>query len=277
MKIKIITLFSICSLIVPSVDAQIVNLLNENFNSGFPVGWIAIDGDQKTPAAAVSNIGSSFSTHIDYDTLVGGDSILVATSWFNPVGKANNYLILPALTMQANGNFLHFEAKSKDPSYPEAIEVLVSTTTSDTINFTDTLYFNTLLSPNWTQYIFDLDAYVGQTIFIAIHHYSNDKFILCLDNFVVFADLQNTISEQENSEPLITVYPNPASDLLSLQSDSPIQSIRIFDISGRAQTELVTVNYSFNHQFSIADLVPGTYFLEVWTESGRVVRTFLKS
>ncbi|MFN3343394.1 MAG: hypothetical protein ACK40M_11900, partial [Flavobacteriales bacterium] len=90
-----LTLF-LLAVVQLTAQSQIINLLNENFNSGFPAGWINSDEDACTPAPAVNLItGDAFKTHVDYDTLTGGDSILVATSWFQPACQASNYLVLP--------------------------------------------------------------------------------------------------------------------------------------------------------------------------------------
>lgn len=276
MKLKAFILTASTAICALTGQSQIVNILSENFNNGFPIGWQSIDGDQRTPATAVSDIGTSFSAHVDYDTLTSGDSILVATSWFNPIGMANNYLILPQVTLQANGNFLLFEAKSKDPSYPESFEILISTTLGDTVSLVDTLYSEDLLSPNWTQYILDLDAYVNQSIYIAIHHSSNDKFILCLDNFYVYADLQNSVQELE-SNSAVSIYPNPTSDLLTVKAENAITSLTIYDASGKL---IYTENSSSNQQQIQLDLNAyplGFYVLDVLIDGKNIRKKFIKN
>ena len=51
---------------------------------------------------------------------------MVANSWFNDTTTANNFLISPAVVFSNNGNYLNFEAKSVDGSYPEALQVYYS-------------------------------------------------------------------------------------------------------------------------------------------------------
>jgi hypothetical protein len=245
--------------------SQIINLLNEDFNNGFPAGWMNLDEDTCTPNAAVNAIGDAFSMHVDYDTLIGGDSILVATSWFSPSGQASNYLVLPALTLQANGNVFEFQVMSKDPSYPEAFEVLLSETTSALDSLQDTLYANETANPYWTSYQIDLDAYAGQTVFLAIHHASDDMFILGLDNFHVYADLTAGVGEQAKIE--YRVFPNPSNDYVWISGNEGILQTRIFDLSGR-----MVFQESFNGQsgvnLNVQDLSAGSYLLHVDCASG---------
>ena len=51
---------------------------------------------------------------------------MAANSWFNDTIAANNFIITPALTFIDNGNYLNFQAKSLDGSYPEALQVFCS-------------------------------------------------------------------------------------------------------------------------------------------------------
>lgn len=268
-----LTLFLLAVVQLPA-QSQIINLLNENFNSGFPAGWINSDEDVCTPAPAVNLItGDAFKTHVDYDTLTGGDSILVATSWFQPACQASNYLVLPALTLQANGNLFQFQFKSKDPSYPEAFEVLLSTTGTAWVDFSDTLFSTDLANPNWVNASIDLDAFAGQTVYLAIHHSSYDKFILCLDNFKVFADLQLSVTEIVDTQ--VKLFPNPASDLLSIQSTAGVESVFIYDAAGKLLMSTESNSSGFV-SLTVSQLPAGFYFARVNTTNGSITRQFIR-
>lgn len=256
-------------------SAQIVNILSEDFNVGFPAAWLNLDDDTSTPAPAVATIaGDAFAMHEDYDTLGTGDSILIATSWFSPVATASNYLILPQMSLQANGNQLVFQFKSKDPSYAERFEVLLSVTGSAIGDFTDTLYENGLANPYWTEISVDLDQYAGQQIYLAVHHSSNDKFILCLDNFRVFADLQLGQNELKE-EPQLELFPNPAREILQLRSSEEMNGVRIYDLSGR-----LVYNENFNAvknaQLNLSSFQSGSYLLMVENAKGTTTRRFVR-
>lgn len=275
MKLRF-TLFAFLSVLTIQLQAQIINLLSENFNNGFPAGWVSFDGDGLTPNGAVAYCGNAFTTHDDYDSLNVGDSILVATSWFNPAGQANNFLFLPQLTLQANGNFLVFEAKSKDPSFAEAIQIVVATA-ADTASIIDTLYIDTFLSPVMTQYSVDLDSFAGQTIYLAVQQNSIDDFILCLDNFRVYADLQNGIHEVNMELPEVKLFPNPVNDLLQVNCEKEMRSLAVFDLSGR-----MILNPSYASSFTrttvdVSELPSGIYLLEVQSGNMLIRRKFVRS
>ena len=66
----------------------------------------------------------------------------------------------------------------------------------------------------WTQYEFDLSAYEGQTIRIAIHYVGNDSFVLQMDSFVVEGTLGVGDYEANNFDYVF----NPTTRELNLSS-----------------------------------------------------------
>jgi chitinase len=60
-----------------------------------------------------------------------------------------------------------------------------------------------------------------------------------------------------------TIYPNPASDLLSIETTEELQQIRIIDISGR-----VVLRTETEKQIDVSQLGSGIYQLELLTEKG---------
>ena len=197
-------LFLVSILIGTSTIGQVV-LLNENFNNGIPSNFSMIDNDGLTPNSNpnVSHLTNAFNLVEDYDSTGIGDSILAATSWFETAGEADDYLILPEVILGQYGNYISFDAKSIDASYPDGIQVLYSTT--DTLPSTflsnDTIY-DTIASGYWKNYVVSLDSaqLTGQSVRIALRHYGNDQFVLGLDNIKVWINdpigIQESIVEQ---------------------------------------------------------------------------------
>lgn len=251
-------------------DAQII-LLSENFNNGFPSGWQVIDNDGLTPHAQVANITSGFGYLEDDDSTGIGDSIIACTSYFTPTGTADNYLILPAITLKQHGNILHWDAKSQDPSYPDGYEVLVSNTVPVIDSFhVDTLLFYTDAEfPSWTQRSVSLDTYVNETVYIAFHHFSPNKFILKFDNIKVDADTTLTVNEIIFDNLVFSVYPNPANDLLSISmtNNEKINRINIYNSIG--ENVYSTTNSS---TINVSNLSNGIYLLEVVSGNSRGIR-----
>lgn len=267
---KKLHLFIYCLFMIVYTQAQII--LSEDFNSGFPVNWQSVDVDGLTPVPQTAFCGVAFGMHIDNDSTNTSDSVVVATSWFTPVGMANNYLITPSITLLANGNFLTWQAKSYDPSYPDGYMILVSTTTAAMAAFTDTIYNTNAEVPYWINRQLNLDAYAGQTIYLAFRHYANNKFILALDNIEVFADITYSIEEPLTNNKIL-VFPNPSQGNITIQPvDLQLSvnrySIIIQDISGKivySETPACT-----NHSISLnlEYLQNGIYYLLIQTEGG---------
>jgi hypothetical protein len=69
------------------------------------------------------------------------------------------------------------------------------------------------------------------------------------------------------------LFPNPASEQITVQAYTAIQSIAILDLSGR-----VVVDQSMeksNFQLSLSNLQPGIYLMQCITEYGRVTKPFV--
>lgn len=267
---KSILLAGLFSLFFSSVFSQVVVFIDEDFNSGFPSGWQVIDNDGLTPHAQVADITSGFGYMEDSDSTGIGDSIVACTSWFTSAGTADNYLILPQISLENHGNILFWDVKSEDPSYPDGYEVLVSRT----LPVIDSFYVDTLLFytdaelPNWTQRSVSLDDYVNETIYIAFHHFSTDKFILKFDNIRVTAD--TTLGVHEIHDDLsFGIYPNPAMDLINIQlkNDQKVDFITVYDINGKNVFSQENIN-----SVSVSSLSEGMYFVEVLSGNSRGVK-----
>ncbi|XOV68782.1 MAG: lamin tail domain-containing protein [Fluviicola sp.] len=77
-----------------------------------------------------------------------------------------------------------------------------------------------------------------------------------------------SISELENEG--IVVFPNPATEVINIQTVSELTSVTIVDVSG------MTVANGSNNTISVANLAPGMYVVNVTTETGMFTKTFVK-
>ncbi len=80
---------------------------------------------------------------------------------------------------------------------------------------------------------------------------------------------------EEASIGKLCVYPNPATDLIYVQSPSIVKSILIFDISGKSALlkEPMTAG---NIPISVSDLSKGVYLIKIETEDGSYTEKFFK-
>ena len=72
----------------------------------------------------------------------------------------------------------------------------------------------------------------------------------------------------------ISVYPNPVSDKLYIETEVEIEEVSIFDIYGRRQ-ELSAVSCQPS-AIDVSNLNSGVYFVKVVTNEGEVVKRFIK-
>lgn len=74
--------------------------------------------------------------------------------------------------------------------------------------------------------------------------------------------------EDFNNSIIITIYPNPTSDYINIQTNSTIKEVKIYDLNGRLKSEK-TFN-SENYNVDIRDLSSGFYLLQVYDENERI-------
>ena len=241
-------------------------VLSENFNNGFPSGWQLIDNDNAAPynSPSVNFISDAFVIYEDYDSLGIGDSILIATSWLDDSSiDADDYLILPSVTLGGGGNKLHFETKSIDQSYPDGIQLLYTFNdlTVDTI-LANGVLFDTIASPAyWTQFTVNLDTLnlQNETVNFVFRHYGNDQFILALDNVsIVIDDPSSTITDSFNT---ISLYPNPSKDIIFIDGLKENAAFKIYNAQGQLVKQGTSTG-RINH-----DLEIGMYILSIKQES----------
>jgi len=83
-----------------------------------------------------------------------------------------------------------------------------------------------------------------------------------------------TVDDCANIEELmndgVVIYPNPATDVLTVASEGNVTGLQIVDLSG------VQVANANENTISVANLASGMYVVNITTEAGLVTRTFVK-
>ena len=78
------------------------------------------------------------------------------------------------------------------------------------------------------------------------------------------------------SKAFFTMHPNPAQNVVNLNSDSKLNRASIYDASGRLVNE-INLNGSFNTTMDISTLTKGLFLIEVESTDGKVsVSKFIK-
>ncbi|HCA06628.1 MAG TPA: hypothetical protein DEO71_05485 [Chryseobacterium sp.] len=150
----------------------------ENFDSGttLPTGWAVINAggsngwDIRVPNSGTAQSGTN-----------------VAGITYNSTAH-DDYLITKAINVQAGiSDRFSFYIKSAYTFALENYEVLLSTTDQTQAAFSTVIQATSKAPGTWTQKTISLSAYVGQTVYVAIHATDTDQLYLFADNFVVDA------------------------------------------------------------------------------------------
>ena len=229
-------------------------------NQGIPKAFIVFNRDGITPPSAS-----------DQTKARTGNRSMACFNVSTPAPLVNNdWLISPQMTLGASGNNVSFWVKSINALYgAEKFNVLVSTTNTNTSSFTK-LNSNVIVTSSvteWNENTFNLDAYAGQTVYIAIQCVSDDQFALFVDDFKVTAA---TLSVNNVSKDKLSLYPNPTSDYLNF--NAKVSSVQIFDATGRKVTN---INVD-NNKVDVKNLEKGAYVIKFETEKGTQNEKFIK-
>lgn len=84
---------------------------------------------------------------------------------------------------------------------------------------------------------------------------------------------QLNASVESNDKISIKLFPNPASDNITVAGDEPIREVIMFDMSGRILRR--EEGAAEEIQLNVSDLVGGTYYLKIYSENGDVVKPLI--
>lgn len=201
--------------------------------------------------------------------------------WFFAATAAPNddYAITPQISLSGfTGSSFSFWAKSITDNFGlEQFEVLLSTTGTDVADFTENLSGGVITAPTsevsegepgnvYTEFTYDLSAFDGQDIFLAIHYVGDDSFILQMDDFVV----DGTLSTDEFSTTNFTQYFNANTSELRLNTTVPMQNVTVFNTLGQ---EVVNKTLSNTEEtINLSSISTGMYIAKV--AIGNTTETF---
>jgi len=73
-----------------------------------------------------------------------------------------------------------------------------------------------------------------------------------------------------NSFTNFTIYPNPAQEVLKIESQHHIESVKIYSLLGKL------IKNEFNNSIDISELKMGLYFVQVTIDGKTVTKKFIK-
>ncbi len=185
-------------------------------------------------------------------------------SWFTAAVQADRWMITPSITVGAN-NALTWRGKSQDPAFPDGYSVKISTTGFAKTDFTIPVIDIPADSSYWTNRMFDLSAYDGQTIYIAFIQNTTDMFYILVDDIKV--GVLTGIEENSSADVKVQLTPNPASDYMKVFASDMIQTIKVMNSVGQVVIEeVVNANET---TLNVSTLNSGIYFVKGTTVDGK--------
>lgn len=122
------------------------------------------------------------------------DTFAVSTSWVNPTGSSDSWMITPSISNITANTVLSWEALAPDATNSDGYSVYISTSSNLNPNVSDFSFLLTTVSAEnniWTKRGLSLATFAGQNIRIAFRNNSTNKYQLWIDDIKV-ENLTNT-------------------------------------------------------------------------------------
>ena len=260
---------AVTGLCLTSSFAQ-TNILNTDFQTGIPTDYQIVVADTGTLETGYSEFAPGWIAIADPDDL--NDTVAAACSYFTSATQADRWLITPALNLTSYGNYIKWQARSYDPSYPDTYLVMLSTTDTQLSSFTDTIGYVEYEWEYWTAREVNLTGlgYANQTVYVAFILNTTQGFKLFLNDIQVRVD--DPLSVFEQPEISVNVFPNPTSEKITIQSAEAITELRILNVNGQEISTFENPGTTIN----LSDLDAGMYFLQLTTAKGSVTKRIEK-
>lgn len=180
---KIISLLALSLLV--NINAQVFNAGFEN-NNGTPLSQfktINADGLTVPEWGQVQDFNEKawIQFYDGYD-----NKIAFSTSYYDPEGQANDWLITPAITIPNTGTpTLYWKGKSYDFEYTDSYAVKISETNDDMASFTTLTQIDNEQPFDYASHTLDLSNYKGKTVYLAFVNNTNSGTYLALDDLYI--------------------------------------------------------------------------------------------
>lgn len=176
----------------------------------------------------------------------------------------NDWMVSPQTALGTNSSLTLWVKSYTDEYGLEKYNIGVSTTGMDPADFTIISGSTPLLAPMaWTEVTFDLSEYDGQTVYVGIQCVSEDAFIFMIDD--VSLDFTVGVPEKPSNVSL-SIYPNPATDHIMIESGTQITQVELFNQLGQSIHSQVVKNNRY--ELNTMGMESGVYYLKVTTTDG---------
>ncbi len=175
----------------------------------------------------------------------------------------NDWMISPQVQLGSN-SLINLWVKSYTADYGlERYNIGVSTTGMDPEDFTIISGSPYEEAPvEWTEVSYDLSAYDGQLVYVGIQCVSQDAFVFMIDDI----QITSTVGVEEVDASQFNVYPNPAQDVVNINSSVNLKSVTIVNYTGQVVYQAPVSGT--DARINTADLSAGIYVIQLETENG---------
>ena len=236
-----------------------------DFNDGI-MQWTTIDAD-----------GDGYNWVMRQNWGVPENPFSVTSASFDDLTQTvltpENYLVTP---YKLDCEQITLRACSQDAMHPAEHFGIAISTTGNTSEDDFTIIWETDLTAktagDWHDFNIDLRAYQGQEIYVAVVHFNcTNQFMINIDDIMLYRTF-NDVAENEMS--LFTVYPNPASEKVMVESTLTIDKYEIYNVAGAMIMSKPVDEKSF--EINVSELPAGTYFVTLTSEGLVQTKRFVK-
>ena len=200
----------------------------------------------------------------------------------------NNYSWIATSQAAHSGDFSARSARNLPNSQRSRMQISVSTPETATLSYYRKvsseqgydffyLYIDNVKKDeasgddDWTQVAVDVPAGNHTIVFSYEKDYSTtggqdcayvDDVVLPCNSVAVIEDVNDDVSVHAYTEIRTSVYPNPATQWVNVESEEPIGKVALLDINGR-MVKTMNANGDFRYEVSMNDVPTGIYLLQV--------------
>jgi hypothetical protein len=201
---------------------------------------------------------------------------------FTNVSKSNSCV---GLVQRRNGNILMLvQSQPDNDSLGKFIGRIYEVDTAGKLIKNITVEYNPALNPLGFDYPRSIDTTADNGFVIAGFATQlptgQDLWVVKFDSNGCYDYSNNScivgVSELSDANFQLSVWPNPAKDVLNIETDSPMEEIRVFNQLGSLVFSFQLSAFSSFSPIDISNFKPGLYFLVVKTEKGVETKKFIK-
>jgi hypothetical protein len=183
----------------------------------------------------------NWGTNPPYSSWVILEDQAASTSWYDPAGRSNDWLVSKAIAIPQNAAdyVIAWTAQSWDATYRDGYRVLISETGSHPANFTKEIFSTVAENTYPTTHTVSLAEYAGKSVYFAWVNDSDDKFILGISSIVVG---KTAISLSPN----ITSYINAPNTLLRGTITNKLRPIKNFTVNVSTGDQTISETFVAN-------------------------------